>query len=99
MSKRDTSTTTDIWFCTILLFAGYELCSITESEGKCTYTIQCPQFDFEDLETSYRNGTLPLSDAKGFVNTFNSLTQRQKDFRRRGDTQWTNPRWVEGLIG
>ena len=99
MSKRDTSTTTDIWFASVLLYLGYELCSITEGDRKPVYTIQCPSLDFEDLDTSYRNGALPLTDAKAFVNAFHSLTARQKEYRRRGEQGWTNPRWIEGTIG
>jgi hypothetical protein len=100
MSRRDVSTTDDIWFASVLLFVGYELCSITEQDGRqCTYKIQCPQLDFEELESQYRNNELPLSDAKSFVNAFNTISQLQKDYRRRGNTQWTNPRWVSGEIG
>ena len=99
MSKRDTSTTTDIWFASVLQYSGYELCSIVETNGGCEYRFQCPSLDFEDLDTAYRNGALPLTDAKAFVNAFHSLTQRQKDYRRRNETGYTNPRWVNGDIG
>ena len=99
MSKRDTSTTTDIWFASVLQYSGYELCSIVETDDGCEYRFQCPSLDFEDLDTSYRNGALPLTDAKAFVNAFHSLTQRQKDYRRKNETGWTNPRWVNGDIG
>jgi hypothetical protein len=100
MSRRDVSTTDDIWFASVLIYSGYELCSITEQDGRqCTYKIQCPQLDFEELESQYRNNELPLADAKSFVNAFNTISQLQKDYRRRGNTQWTNPRWVSGEIG
>ena len=100
MSKRDTSTTDDIWFASVLVFAGYELCSITELDGgKCSYRIQCPQLDFEELETSYRNNNLPLGDAKSFVDAFNILTRHQKDYRRRGMSGWSSQRFQNGEIG
>ncbi len=100
MSKRDTVTVNCIWRASVLLYLGYELCSITEGEDrKPVYTIQCPAFDYEDINASYTNGTLALADAKQFVQSFNNLTARQKEYRRRGEQGWTNPRWIEGTIG
>jgi len=101
MSKRDTSTTRDIWLAAVLTYLGYELCSITDDEGYKTsiYRVQCPEMDFTELEIQYAANQLPLADARSFVNAFNILSHRQRDYRKRGDTQWTNPRWVSGEIG
>src|ERR1700683_640501 len=100
MSRRDVSTTDDSWFASVLLFVGYELCSITEQDGRqCTYKIQCPQLDFEELESQYRNNELPLADAKSFVDAFNRIVQTQKDYRRRGMSGWSSERFISGEIG
>jgi len=99
MSKRDTSTTDDIWFASVLLFAGYELCSIVEQGGRCLYKIQCPEMDFIQLEQDYKNNNLPLGDAKSFVDAFNILTRHQKDYRRRGMSGYSSERFISGEIG
>jgi hypothetical protein len=100
LSRRDTSVTTDIWLCAVCVYAGFELCSITEiGDGKCQYRIQCPQLDFEDLETSYRENSLPLEDAKSFVHAFNTIQKTQKDYRRRGMSGWSSQRFQDGAIG
>jgi hypothetical protein len=100
MSKRDTSTTQSIWFASVLVFLGYELCCITEHDGFCEYKIQCSSLDFIQLESDYSSlEGLPLSNAKAFVSAFNQITHIQKAYRRRGETQYASPRWQRGEIG
>jgi hypothetical protein len=100
LSKRDTSTTDNIWFASVLVFAGYELCSITEADfGTCIYKVQCPEMDFKQLEQDYQNNSLPLADAKAFVDAFNRIVQTQKSYRKRGLTAWSSERYINGEIG
>jgi hypothetical protein len=100
MSRRDTSTTDNIWFASVLVFAGYELCSITEADfGTCLYKVQCPEMDFKQLEQDYQHNSLPLADAKSFVDAFNRIVTIQKDYRRRGMSGYSSPDYISGAIG
>jgi hypothetical protein len=100
MSRRDVSTTDDIWFASVLIYGGYELCSITEADfGTCIYKVQCPEMDFKQLEQDYQNNSLPLADAKAFVDAFNQIVTIQKGYRRRGMSGWSSERFISGEIG
>lgn len=100
MSRRDVSTTDDIWFASVLIYSGYELCSITEADfGTCIYKVQCPEMDFKQLEQDYQNNSLPLADAKAFVDAFNRIVQTQKSYRKRGMSGWSSQRFQNGEIG
>ena len=100
MSSRDTARLHDVWFCAVLVFAGYEVCSIEEiDKGKYEYIVACPQLDYDDLMQQYLSEEgLPLSSAKAFVAAFNSVVNLQKKIRGTGRT-WVADRWVSGKIG
>jgi hypothetical protein len=100
MSRRDVSTTDDIWFASVLIYSGYELCSITEADfGTCIYKVQCPEMDFKQLEQDYQNNSLPLADARAFVDAFNRIVQTQESYRKRRMSGWSSQRFQDGEIG
>jgi hypothetical protein len=55
--------------------------------------------DFKQLEQDYQNNSLPLADAKAFVDAFNQIVTIQKGYRRRGMSGYSSPDYISGAIG
>ena len=98
--------TNDIWIATAICYAwGTEaLAKITDTEldnrrRATIYSLAVAAEEAETIHRDYTEGQLGLTDARSFVGAFNSISQRQKAMRLRGDIEWCSPDWVAGRVG
>jgi hypothetical protein len=106
MSVKKLFETQSVWEAAVLVYLyGSECLAIirdeeTESRKRVTtYSIAVPSEDVKIVLEDYLDGRLVLSDAQSFVGAFNSITQRQNAMRRRGESQYCSPEWINGKIG
>jgi len=98
--------TQDIWIAASLVFlysveclAKIEDHELDNRKRMTTYSLAVSLADAETVVEDYTTGQLALTDARSFVGSFNSITQRQRAMRHRGETSWCSPAWIRGEIG
>ena len=103
--------TQDIWVgaCLVYTYGTDVLARITDHDldgndrrdrrRATTYSFAVTREDAETVQQDYATGKLGLTDARSFVGSFNSITQRQRAMRHRGETSWCSPAWIAGEVG